>query len=117
MGKWRHCDIPLAGGHKMRLFLVRDPTRPQMQMEIVGKRLEQVIAKRRPTADVYHRRADGAILIGRQPLLRLALAAGGQPDIKWNQFKMDKHGLQKPEILADLARAAPAGVGEVSWAS
>lgn len=86
-------------------------------MEIIGERLAHTIARRKPSADIYHRRTDNAVVIDRQPLARFSPNASGQPGIMWNQLESNKTGLQKQDILEDLAKAVPQGAGEVSWSS
>lgn len=116
-GRWRDLDVALPCNRRTRLFLGRGRSRAQLQVEIVGMRLVQLLARRRPATDVYHRRTDSVTLVDRQPLARLAASANTPPDVKWNQVELDKLGLAKQDLLEELARTASAGAGEVSWTS
>lgn len=105
----RELDIGLT---YTRLYLGRGCT--QLQAEILGKRLVQVLSTRKPEADAYHRRHDKVILLNRRPLARLQPTPDGPPAVLWNLPGVLTAGLEKQALLDDLARATPPGVGEVA---
>lgn len=98
-------SISLVGTIRGSSWVATAP--PAVAKDIVGERLAQTIARRRPTADVYHRRTDGVVVIAQQLLVRLSPTTGGQPDIKWNQVELGKHGRQDQELPANLAKGFP----------
>lgn len=91
--------------------------RAQLQIELAGKKMVAMMRKRLPSVDMYHRRSDNIVLVDKQMAVRLQRKTGGSPKVEWNGAVLTQLKLVKSELVAELARATPAGADEVSWES
>lgn len=116
-GQWRDLEVDTIIGGTTRVYLGRDKRWAQLQVEITGKKMVAMLAKRLPQADIFHRHRDGMILVDRQPVIKLEELDGSTPSLKWNMKAMQALKLRKEELLAELGQTGPAGAGQVAWES
>lgn len=95
----------------------RDKTKEHLQLEVCGKRVDSLLARKRPKAEVYMTKRDGVVHVDRLQVVKLPFGAYGAPPVQWNMAAMDDVGVTKQEVQDAIGRGDGAGGAQPNWES
>lgn len=108
-GQWWAMSVQSKDGAMTRVYMGRDNTKEQLQLEVSGKRVVSLLARKRPKGEVYMTKRDGVVHVDRLQVVKLLPGAYGAPQVRWNMAAMDDVGVTKQQVQDAIDRGDGAG--------
>ena len=105
-GTWKNLETTSPTGRAIRLYINRDRNPRQVKEDILGKRLQKIVAQQLEQKGTplrcFYKKRDTTLFVNWQPVAKLIVEGPERFYVKWNHVAAEPLGLDREAVAIAL---------------